>query len=334
MDKTSKMLQLFRYKNLLFIVLIQWLIFYAIITPILNKYGLMPLLPAAYFWLIVAATVLIAAGSYVINDYFDLKIDQINRPDSVVIGNIISKRTAMNIYRILTAVGIAVGLLVAFILKNSSLGLIFVIVPGMMWFYSSSYKRQFLLGNIIVALCSALSVLVVLVAESGLQTGYYGDLIQQTPVLGELFRWVCGYAAFAFVLTLIREIIKDIEDMEGDRQMECRTLPIVWGKNNALTISSVLLGLSTLSVFIIEHLFIKMPQGSTILNIFSPSTICIIYFALFITFAWSKKNKNSYGILSLILKLLMLSGTLYMLVFYYIFAKTWGLTMFGIFHLV
>lgn len=328
------MLKLFRYKNLLFVVLIQWLVYYAIITPILNKYGLTPLMPTIYFWLIVVATVLITAGSYVINDYFDIKIDQINRPDSVIIGNIISKQTAMNIYRILTALGIVIGLVVAFMLKNSSLGFIFIVVPGMMWFYSSSYKRQFLVGNIIVALCSALSVLLVLVAESGLQTAYYGDLIRQTPVLQELFRWVSGYAAFAFALTLIREIIKDIEDIEGDRQMECRTLPIVWGENKALLIASILLGVCTLAVFVIDWLFIEMPKGSVMLNILSPANIFILFFAIFLTVGWSSKSEKRYSRLSIILKLLMLAGTLYMLVFYYIFAKTWGLLMFGMFHLV
>lgn len=328
------MLQLFRYKNLLFVVLIQWLIYYAIITPILNKYGLTPIMPTTYFWLIVMATVLITAGSYVVNDYFDIKIDQINRPESVIVGNTISKKAAMNIYRILTALGVLVGLIVSFILKNSSLGFIFIVVPGMMWFYSSSYKRQFLVGNIIVALCCALSVLVVLVAESGFLTAYYGDLIRQTPVLQELFRWVSGYAAFAFALTLIREIVKDIEDLEGDRQMECRTLPIVWGEKKALITASVLLGVCTFTVFVIDWLFIEMPKGSLFLDLLSPANIFIIFFAIFLTVGWSSKSKQRYSRLSLILKLLMFIGILYSLVFYYLFAKTYQLTMFGLFKVV
>ena len=101
------MIQLFRFKNLIFIVITQWLIYTAIISPIFDKYGLTRLppaaaLPAAAFWLMVLATVLIAAGGYVINDYFDLKIDRINRPESVVIGERLSKQSAMRLYIALT----------------------------------------------------------------------------------------------------------------------------------------------------------------------------------------------------------------------------------------
>ena len=176
------MIQLFRFKNLIFIVITQWLIYTAIISPIFDKYGLTTLLPAAAFWLMVLATVLIAAGGYVINDYFDLKIDRINRPESVVIGERLSKKSAMRLYIALTGVGVLIGIVLAVWLKNISLGFIFVIVPGMLWFYSSTYKRQFLIGNVIVSLCCALAILVLLVTESGVQTAYYGDLIRQTPV--------------------------------------------------------------------------------------------------------------------------------------------------------
>ena len=127
-------------------------IYTAIISPIFDKYGLTTLLPAFAFWLMVLATVLIAAGGYVINDYFDLKIDRINRPESVVIGERLSKQSAMRLYIALTGVGVLIGIVLAVWLKNISLGFIFVIVPGMLWFYSSTYKRQFLIGNVIVSL--------------------------------------------------------------------------------------------------------------------------------------------------------------------------------------
>ena len=106
------MIQLFRFKNLIFIVITQWLIYTAIISPIFDKYGLTTLMPAAAFWLMVLATVLIAAGGYVINDYFDLKIDRINRPESVVIGEQLSKKSAMRLYIALTGVGVLIGIVV------------------------------------------------------------------------------------------------------------------------------------------------------------------------------------------------------------------------------
>ncbi len=328
------MIQLFRYKNLMFIVLTQYLIYYSIITPIFEKYGLNTLLPTGYFWLMVIATVMIACGGYIINDYFDIKIDRINRPDKVIIGKLITKKSAMRLYIAITGIGVLIGLVVSFLLKNTSLGFIYVVVPGMLWFYSSSYKRQFLIGNLIVALCCALPVLVLLVAESGLQTAYYGELIRQTPVLQHLFRWVCGYAVFAFMITLIREIVKDMEDIEGDRQMECRTLPIVWGERKAKITVTILFAICLVAIFLFDWLFFETPSNSMLLQILSPANIFILFFALFLTVLWYSKGENRYGKLSLILKLLMFTGVLYSLVFYYLFAKTYQLTMFGLFKVI
>ena len=327
------MIQLFRFKNLIFIVITQWLIYTAIISPIFDKYGLTTLLPAAAFWLMVLATVLIAAGGYVINDYFDLKIDRINRPESVVIGERLSKKLAMRLYMALTGVGVLIGIVLAVWLKNISLGFIFVIVPGMLWFYSSTYKRQFLIGNVIVSLCCALAVLVLLVAESGVQTAYYGDLIRQTPVLQQLFRWVCGYAVFAFFITLIREIVKDMEDLEGDRQMECRTLPIVWGERNAKITVTVLAAVCLLAVFVFDWLYFDTPKGNMFFTLFSPANVFIVFVALFLWFIWYSKGKK-YSAASLVLKLLMSAGILYSLVFYYLMAQAYQLTMFGLFKVV
>ena len=326
------MLKLFRYKNLIFIVLIQWLIYYSVISPILQKFGLALMLPSWCFWLLVIATVMISTGGYIINDYFDVKIDQINRPDDVVIGKSISKKTAMTLYMVISGIGVLLGLFVSIWLKNTTLGFIFIVVTGMLWFYSSSYKRQFLIGNLIVALSCALSILVLLVAESSLQSNYYGELIRQTPVLPELYRWVCSYAAFAFMLTLIREIIKDMEDIKGDKEVECRTLPIVWGERNAKTVVTCLLSISLILLFFLVNK-LNLPNDSGIslryflFGIALPSILVII-------FLWSKKMENNYKNAGNLIKFIMLIGILYSLCFYYLTAKAYHLAMFGIFNIV
>ena len=327
-----KILNLIRYKNLIFIVLIQWLVFNSVITPILQKYGLQPFLSDFCFWLIVLATVLIAAGGYVINDYFDLKIDRINRPEKVIIGEVISKKSAMSLYIALTSVGVLLGIIASILLKSSTLCFIFAITAGMLWFYSSSYKRQFLIGNLIVAFSSALSLVVIVVAESALQTAYYGiSLLRQTPVLHELYYWVCGFALFAFIFTLIREIVKDLEDIKGDREMECRSLPILWGECKAKIIVTALLSITLIALFL---LVIKM-------NLPNDNGISIKYFLfgivlpsiLAIFFLWNKKIENNYKNVGNLIKFIMLIGILYTLIFNYLMCKTYSLEFFGIFNI-
>jgi len=328
-----KILNLIRYKNLIFIVLIQWLIFYSVITPILQKYGMHPFLPNWVFWLIVLATVLVAAGGYVINDYFDLKIDRINRPEKVIVGEAISKKSAMSLYIALTSVGVLLGIIVSILLKSNTLGFIFAITAGMLWFYSSSYKRQFLIGNLIVAFSSGLSLVVVVVAESALQTAHYGsELLRQTPVLQDLFYWVCGFALFAFAFTFIREIIKDLEDINGDREMECRTLPIVWGEKRAKIVVTCLLSIILILLFFLVNK----------LNLLNDNGISLRYFLfgialpsiLVIIFLWSKKMENNYKNSGNLIKFIMLIGILYSLIFNYLLCKIYQLTFFDIFNIV
>ncbi|MDR1544511.1 MAG: geranylgeranylglycerol-phosphate geranylgeranyltransferase [Prevotellaceae bacterium] len=334
------MLNLIRYKNLIFIVLIQWLIYFSVLMPILQKYAFLSApLPSGIFWLLTLATVLIAAGGYVINDYFDLKIDRINRPESVIIGEKISKKAAMSLYITLTSAGVLLGVVVAILLKSSTLGFIFAITAGMLWFYSSSYKRQFLVGNLIVAFSSALAVLVVLAAERASFSSIYSDeLIRQMPpslletyriMIKELYFWVCGFALFAFLLTLVREVVKDLEDIVGDREMECRTLPIVWGEKNAKIVVTCLLSAILTGLFFVVHKF-NLPNDNIsfryfIFGILLPSTISIV-------FLWNKKF--SYKISGDLIKFTMLTGILYTLIFNYLIAKAYGFALFGMFQIL
>jgi len=320
-----KILNLIRYKNLIFIVLIQWLVFNSVITPILAKYGMQPFLPQFCFWLITLATVLIAAGGYVINDYFDLKIDRINRPEKVIIGEAISQKSAMSLYITLTSIGVLFGVIVSILLKNSTLGFIFVITAGMLWFYSSTYKRQFLIGNLIVAFCSALSLIVVLVAESTLITARCGDLLYQISalVVQELYYWVCGFAFFAFVLTFTREIVKDLEDIKGDREMECRTLPIVWGECKAKIVVTCLLVLTLVALLFVDinvTINLNLPNDRFTLSSFCRSGI-IVLTTMMMFYLWYKKVENRYKMVSLFIKIMMVVGVSYMLIFNYLMAK-------------
>ena len=329
-----KLLNLIRYKNLIFIILIQCLITYALINPLIMQYGLLPLTPAWMVWLVILSTVIIAAAGYVINDYFDLKIDRINKPDKVLIGDVISKDFAVRMYQILTVIGIALGLIVAVVLKSFTIGFIYILVPGLLWFYSASYKRQMFVGNLMIALMSGLVILLPLLVEETVLSTYYGELLRMTPISKTLFSWVCGFAGFAFLWTLIREIIKDAQDIAGDSEMECRTIPIVWGETVSKIIVSclVVLAIGLLYLAVSRWMIFPSELGFSItiryvvFGIALPS-VCLL------VLLWSNSCK-AYRNASGMVKFIMLVGILYTLVFYYIYAQAYGFTMFGLFKVV
>lgn len=160
------------------------------------------------FWLflIVAATVMIAAAGYIINDYYDIKIDLINKPDRVVIGKTITRRYAIFFHTVISVTGVGIGLLI-----NWKVGAVNFVSVFLLWLYSNNLKRLPLIGNLVVAVLTGLSLFLL------------SFLYEQYLTL------VMTYSLFAFFMTLIREIVKDMEDMKGDTTFGCRTLPIVWG---------------------------------------------------------------------------------------------------------
>ena len=156
--------------------------------------------------LLCLGTVMITAAGYVINDYYDVKIDYVNKPERVVVGRFVKRRSIIILHATLNTLGVLVGVLVSW-----QIGVINFLVIGLLWLYSNQLKRLPLLGNITVALLTGLSVFVVYI-------------LQRESIF--LF---ATYAFFAFFISLIREIIKDMEDIEGDKKFDCKTLPIAIG---------------------------------------------------------------------------------------------------------
>ncbi len=208
--------------NLLFIAFLQYVMSQVVLLPILQMYGFDAVVETGRLILLIGATVLIAAGGYVLNDYFDVKIDAVNNPDEQIVGKLVSRHSAMLIHQVLTGVGVVCGLLLAYFGRSFTLAFIFSVVPGLLWFYSATYKRQFIIGNLVVAFVAALSVLVVGITQLAFLQKEYGKLIFETPIPSQIYAWIGGFALFSFLSTWIREIIKDMEDEKGDREMECR----------------------------------------------------------------------------------------------------------------
>ena len=230
MEFFKDIMRLVRWSNLLFLAALVWLMEKWVATPVLNKAAFGEQLPWYILLLILMTTVLIAAGGYVINDYFDVKIDRINRPDEVIVTRTISKPAAMRLSLWLSGTGIACGLIAAILLRSFTLGILFVAIPGLLWFYSSSYKRLFMIGNLIIALLAGLTPMVVALSNTAILQLRFASILPYTTLEHDLYAWLGGFALFAFLLTWIREIIKDMQDQMGDRELECHSMPVVWGE--------------------------------------------------------------------------------------------------------
>ena len=243
-------LKLIRFPNLLMIAFTQYMMRYAVIYPLVRLYGVEFQLNGFIFFCIVFSTMCTAAAGFVINDYFDIKTDKINRPEKVVVGRTIDRRSTMKIHIVLSATGILLGGFVSWKVGVPKLVLIYIMVAGILWLYSLIYKRQFLIGNIIVALFSALVPLMALLDIPPIYKFYGQFLIDHDANFNFAIFWILSVAGFSFLTTLSYEIIKDAEDFEGDAAYGCRSLPIVMGdrytKWTIIGINTVVVGLLAL----------------------------------------------------------------------------------------
>ena len=304
-------LQLLRVGNLTFAAILLYVMEKWVATPLLQLEQFGELMPWWVLTLLIVSVVGIAAGGYVINDYFDVKIDRINRPDNLVVTRIISRDAAMDLFYGLTAVGVIAGTVVAWWAHSWTLLFTYVVIPGLLWFYSASYKRMFLVGNLVVAFASAIVPLLVAIANADYLHHLYQNALAYSPIVGELYVWTGGFAAFAFLLTWVREIVKDIEDIEGDREMECRTLPIVWGDKVAKIIATILLVvIATLIVYILfavlpfSHEWKSLPTRYVVFGLIVPILCSIVLL-------WAANNRTEYHRVQTIIKFAMFMGMLF-----------------------
>jgi 4-hydroxybenzoate polyprenyltransferase len=289
---------------------------YAVIEPILkiNEFKLQ--MTDFEFFILVFATVCLTAAGYVINDYFDTKTDKLNRPGTVVVGKSITRRSAMTIHMILNILGVIAGFYVSYKIGLYQLGMIFLIVSGILWYYSTSYKRQFLIGNILVAVLTGLVPLMVILFEMPELNKTYRDiLIDHHTNLNHVFFWVAGFSFFAFITTLTREIIKDTEDFEGDSAYGRNTVPIMLGIKWT---KIIIAGLIFITLFSIVLIYFKFLTGSLLTLWYISLTVIVPL--LFLTFRIIKADtKADYHFASVFMKFIMLAGILYSLIAAYIF---------------
>ena len=311
MELFKDIMRLVRWSNLLFLAALIWLMEKWVAVPILNKVAFGEQLPWYVLVLILLATVFIAAGGYVINDYFDVKIDRINRPDEVIVTRTITKPAAMRFSLWLSGIGIVCGLIAAILLRSMTLGILFVLVPGLLWFYSSSYKRLFMIDNLIIALLAGLTPMLVAMANVAQLKLYYATILPYTPLEHDLYAWIGGFALFAFLLTWIREIVKDMQDQMGDRELECHSMPVVWGEKwTKIFVTSLII----FTIAVIGHLWYRIlpfPIGwdslSTRYIVLGIVTPLLGVLGLL----WAAKIPSDYKNCQQLVKFTMLLGMLY-----------------------
>ena len=308
-SRLGKIIRLIRLPNLLIIVLTQFLLRYCLFAPFLYSGDTEVMSTLIDFSLLCLATILITSGGYVINDYFDVRIDEINKPSHLVVGKVISGRTAIKWHILLTSLGSMIGFYLAYRVRLLSFGLIFPFVGLLLWFYSAKYKRMLFWGNLIVALLSAMVVLIVYVFEFfwlRLHPDIFADLIPDLFWVGRLF---LAYTLFAFLVTFYREVIKDMEDVKGDARVGCRTIPIVFGMNASRWVVSGLTGLTIIlsgyGLLVLYHLSLM-----TVFWYLLVTTLVPMFYLVYRAFR--SNTPEEYHIMSNICKVLMVAGVLSM----------------------
>lgn len=256
-------------------------LFFVVLTQVLCAFYILNLTPTWQLFVFFLGSALITAAGYVINDYFDIKADAINKPKKVYVGRTISRRQA---------------LLFVFILNFSTLGMSLIanskfiyIYCGItifgLWFYSYLLKRTFLIGNLLIASLAGFSVYIL---------SYWG----------EANNLLISFSFFAFLTNLIREIVKDSEDIKGDLLLNAKTLPIVIGIKKTriiiITLNFILLGFIWLA-------FLHYQNWKLLASVLVISSLLFYCSYLLLN---AKLSKLSFKKGSQVLKLIMLIGCL------------------------
>ncbi|TPG37620.1 geranylgeranylglycerol-phosphate geranylgeranyltransferase [Flavobacterium pectinovorum] len=296
-------LKLIRYKNLLMLAFMQVLFRYAF----LKQQNIPLALSDLQYGLLVLSTVLLAAAGYVINNIYDVASDTINKPQDVVIGKGISETVGYNIYIGLNITGVAIGFYLSNVILRPGFATIFILIASMLYFYSTTLKQIMILGNFVVALTLALSVIII-----GVFDIFPATNSENQAQMASLFSILTDYALFAFMINFIREIVKDIEDVNGDYNQGMNTLPIAIGISRAAKIA---LGFAIIP-FILCLLYINtyFLQNNLIFVTLYAFAFVLAPLLYFIVKIFGAKTPKEFHHLSTVLKLILFFGILSILV--------------------
>lgn len=307
MKLITAFLRLVRWPNLVFIIITQclfeWCIYARVYPNQFNQSN------HFQFLLVLFASVLIAAAGYIINDYFDQNIDQINKPDKMVVNTIINRRWVIFWHMLLSLGGLFFTMLalpvnVYWHLILGNLGAILLL-----WLYSTNFKKQLLIGNVIISVLTAWVILILFFAKYPL---LINELLTVDHDKVRFFRLAILYASFAFIISLIREVVKDIEDIDGDQKYGCRTMPIVWGIRASKVFIAVWMVVLIAALVILQIYVLGLGWWQSALY-----CVALIILPLFIILRklYQASTTSDYHTLSSLIKFVMFTGILSMLFF-------------------
>lgn len=299
MPNTTRMwfLKLVRWQNLFIIILAQVLLKYVLFP----SFNIDVSLNAWQFSALVIATISLASAGNIINDIYDVETDTINKPNKLIIGKYISEPRAYNLFFAFNFIGVLLGFYISHAINKSGFFALFVIISISLYMYATYLKRTLLMGNILISLLVALSLIIVGIFDV-IPAITFENQYQQRFV----FKIVLGYSGFAFLLNLIREITKDIEDINGDFKSGMRTLPIVIGRQRA---SKIALLLSFIPLLLITYYLTVYLYHKPIAVLYYSITVIgpLIYITIHL---FSAKTKQDHHHISNLLKVVMLTGLL------------------------
>ncbi len=300
-------LRLIRIPNLIILSVIFILLHVGIYLPIYFSLGIESPLSGWVFSILVFSVILVMAGGNIINDYFDYQIDLINRPSRLSIGKVISFNQAFTAYLILTFTGIIGGFIAGWFCGIYKIGFFYGFGALLLYLYSESFKKKLLIGNFIIALFGALSIILLWLYEFFALRNNAVSFIMVYPLFSRINLLMGGYALFAFLTTFIREILKDIEDIEGDKREGCNTLPIAFGTRISKQIVSALVLLTVFILIVCQ--IICWTNQSKLMAIYIFPTIQLPLFILIYRLA-KANTKNGFHSISTLMKLIMIAGIL------------------------
>jgi 4-hydroxybenzoate polyprenyltransferase len=246
---------------------------------------------------------MIAAAGYIINDIMDQETDHDNKPSRVVIGKGVSEAMGYNLYFLLNVAAVGIGFYLSNVIMKPTFGGLFIIIVTILYMYATTLKQMLLIGNLAVAMVLSFSILIIAVYDL-LPLTFDSNRVQ----MGVIFSILLDYAIFAFALNLIREIVKDMEDIEGDKNQEMNTLPIAIGIK---TTGKIVFGFGVLASIVLlwyinTYLMANQLYYATVYGLL----FVVSPMVFFVVRMWTAATKKEFHFLSLLLKWIIFFGIL------------------------
>jgi 4-hydroxybenzoate polyprenyltransferase len=305
-------LKIIRPVNLLIIAFSQLLLREMVFVPLLNISGATVQLNWWQFSLLVLSSVLIAAGGYVINDINDTGMDSMNKPSKVIAGKIIPLSKAKNYYYGLNASGILMGIVLSYSIGKWELSILFIIISTMLYYYTYKYQYISFWGNFTVSLLAGTTIAIVWLFEFFAFRKEPGIFVEAFHSFRYINIFTAAYALFAFFTTLSREVIKDIQDREGDAKNGCRTLAVQYGETTSRSVAAIInlitvAGIAFFQAWLLGNNYLLLAYSLVI-----PQLLLVITSVLL----FKTKDDQSFGFAGSLMKITMALGLITMMFVY------------------